>query len=194
MPAVTIPSGRAKERIREAAVELMARKGVAGTTTQDIARRAHCSQAAIYKYWDSKETLAKEEFSLSHDRMLEAIEDGARGGGLPVERILGAIQGFVRFAREHPADYAFLFHVFHSDYARWLASHRKPRDLVLREIQAAVEAGDLPPGDPSLKAAMILGMAIRVAFFERQKLLGAEADAVDRALREGASAILALTW
>lgn len=194
MATVTTQTGGARDRIREAAVELMARKGVAGTTTQDIARRAHCSQAAIYKYWDSKETLAEEEFSLAHTRLLEAIEDGARGGGLPVERILGALQGFLRFAREHPSDYAFLFHVFHSDYARWLASHRKPRDLVLREIQAAMEAGDLPPGDPSLKAAMILGMAIRVAFFERQKLLGAEAEAVDRALRQGASAILTQTW
>jgi len=194
MATVTTQTGGARDRIREAAVELMARKGVAGTTTQDIARRAHCSQAAIYKYWDSKETLAEEEFSLSHDRLLEAIEDGARGGGLPVERILGALQGFLHFAREHPSDYAFLFHVFHSDYARWLASHRKPRDLVLREIQAAMEAGDLPPGDPSLKTAMILGMAIRVAFFERQKLLGAEPETVDRALRQGASAILAQTW
>jgi len=190
--AISTPTARI--RIREAAVELMGRKGIAGTTTQDIARRAHCSQAAIYKYWDSKEALAEEQFSQSHDRLLEAMEQEARGGGLPVERILRALHGFVRFAREHPADYAFLFHVFHSDYARWLTSHRKPRDLVLREIEAAVEAGDLPRGDPGLKAAMILGMAIRVAFFERQKLLGAEGEAVDRALREGALAVLNLSW
>jgi AcrR family transcriptional regulator len=53
----------ARERIQEAAVELMGRKGVAGTTTQDIARRARCSQAVIYKYWESKEALAREEFA-----------------------------------------------------------------------------------------------------------------------------------
>lgn len=194
MVTSTAPTAGARIRIRESAVELMARKGIAGTTTQDIARRARCSQAAIYKYWESKESLAHEEFSRCHEEMLQAIEDGARGGGLPVERILGSLQGFVRFAREHPAKYAFLFHVFHSDYARWLTSHRRPRDLVLREIEAAVAAGDLPSGNPSLKAAMILGMAIRVAFFERQKLLGAEPGAVDRALREGVSAILDLTW
>ncbi len=181
---------RAEDRIRRAAVELMARKGVAGTTTQDIARRAHCSQAAIYKYWDGKETLARELFDGAQTRLIEGMEAGARGVKEGGEPVLGALLGLLLFARSHPADYAFLFHVFHSDYARWLVDHPKPRDVVLRELTAGAAAGRLQPGNPSAKAAMLLGMAIRLAFFERQNLIEGGSAAAEEALWLGAAAVL----
>jgi AcrR family transcriptional regulator len=180
----------ARERIRTAAVELMGRKGVAGTTTQDIARRARCSQAAIYKYWDSKEALAREEFDHSHTRFIRAMEAGAAAGPTPGAHVLGSLSGLVRFARESPSEYAFLFQVFHSDYARWLASHRMPRDVVLAELERAVGQGEIPPGDSHVRAALLLGMAIRLAFFERQKLLPGSAAQIDEALWDAAAAVL----
>jgi AcrR family transcriptional regulator len=187
----TVVEGGARARIREAAVELMGRKGIAGTTTQDIARRARCSQAAIYKYWESKESLAREQFDQAQERLIEAMESGAAGGAAPMARVLGSLNGLLVFARSHPAEYAFLFQVFHSDFARWLAAHPKPRDIVLRELLGARAAGELPTGSPEIKVALLLGMAIRLAFFERQKLLGEEGAAVDLALARGARAVLA---
>lgn len=180
----------ARERIRTAAVELMGRKGVAGTTTQDIARRARCSQAAIYKYWDSKEALAREEFDRGHTRLIQAMEGGASAGATPGAHVLGALSGLVRFARESPSEYAFLFQVFHSDYARWLAPHRMPRDVVLAEIEKAVAQGEIPPGDAHVRAALLLGMAIRLAFFERQKLLPGTPARIDESLWDAAAAVL----
>jgi AcrR family transcriptional regulator len=179
----------AKTRIRDAAIELMARKGIAGTTTQDIAQRAHCSQAAIYKYWESKESLAHEWFEEAHASMIEAMEEAAVGKSAS-DKVLGALAGLVRFARSHPAEYAFLFLVFHSDYARWLTEHDKPRDVVLREIRNAMRAGEIPHSSPEMKAALLLGMAVRVAFFERQKLVGATPEEVDEGLLMAAAAVL----
>jgi len=182
--------GGARERIREAAVELLARRGVAGTTTQEIARRARCSQAAIYKHWPGKEELARELFEEAHRDFLQAIEDGAAGPDRPPERVLGALLGLVRYARAHPAEYAFLFQVFHSDYARWLVSHPKPRDVVQRELVRAMEAGDVAPGSPAARTALLLGMAIRLAFFERQGLVEGGPAEVEEALIQGAAALL----
>jgi AcrR family transcriptional regulator len=179
----------ARDRIRSAAVEIMARKGVAGTTTQDIAHRARCSQAAIYKYWDSKEALARQEFDRSHVRLIEAMETRAASGPTPGAAVLESLTGLVRFARESPSEYAFLFQVFHSDYARWLAPHKKPRDVVLAALERAQADGEVPAGSPHLKAALLLGMAIRLAFFERQKLLG-DVTRIDDSLREAAAAVL----
>lgn len=179
----------ARTRIRGAAIELMARKGIAGTTIQDIARRAGCSQAAIYKYWDSKESLAHERFEDAHAGMIESME-AAAVGKTASDRILGGLVGLVRFARSHPAEYAFLFQVFHSDYARWLAEQDKPRDVILREIRAAMEVGEIPRSSPEMKAALLLGMAVRVAFFERQKLVGASPEEVDEGLLMAAAAVL----
>lgn len=168
----------------------MGRKGVAGTTTQDIARRARCSQAAIYKYWDSKERLAREEFDRAHTRLIQAMETRAAAGPTPGARVLGALSGLVRFARESPAEYAFLFHVFHSEYARWLASHKMPREVILTEIRGAMDQGEVAAGDPHAKAALLLGMAIRLAFFERQKLLPGGPARIDEALWDAGAAVL----
>jgi AcrR family transcriptional regulator len=180
----------ARTRIQHAAVELMAKKGVAGTTTQDIARRAKCSQAAIYKYWDSKEALAHERFDEAHARLMDTMEARVAEAPNPSARVLGGLLGLLEFARAQPAEYAFLFQVFHSDHSLWLSSHAKPRDVVLRELRRAVEAGDVPGDNPELKTALLLGMAIRLAFFERQKLVPGRAGSGDEGFVLAAAAVL----
>ena len=180
----------ARDRIQRAAVELMAKRGVVGTTTQDIAKRAKCSQAAIYKYWDSKEALAHERFDDAHTRLIEDMEARVALGPNPSGRVLGGLLGLLGFARAYPAEYAFLFQVFHSDHALWLSSHAKPRDIVLRELRGAIEAGDIPEGNPELKTALLLGMAIRLAFFERQKLVPATPGNQDEGFVQAVAAVL----
>ena len=187
MPVIELS---ARDRIRDAAVELMGRKGVAGTTTQDIARRASCSQAAIYKYWESKDALARETFDAAHRRLIQAMESGAARGRTAVERVYGTLTGFLEFARRNPAEYAFLFQVFHSDYARWLGAHRMPRDVVVEEIEPAMKSGSIPAGNAHLKAALLLGMVIRLAFFEKQRLVGSNPMRVDADLEKALHAVL----
>jgi AcrR family transcriptional regulator len=188
-----MPSGRnakARQRIQDAAVELMGRKGIAGTTTQDIARRAACSQAAIYKHWDGKDELARQSFERAHRELLAAMEHGAEAGESPSERVLGTLLGLLRFARAHPAEYGFLFHIFHSDYSRWLSDHPLPRDVVIRELRRGMKEGDFPESDPGLRAALLLGMAIRTAFYERQRPPGGDPAPVEEALLSAAAAVL----
>jgi AcrR family transcriptional regulator len=168
----------------------MARRGVAGTTTQDIAKRARCSQAAIYKYWEGKETLARQLFESSHQGLMDAMRAQAAASVAHSERVLGALLGLLRFAREHPDHFAFLFQVFHSDYARWLTSLPKPRDLITEELENAMAADELPARDAAVKAALVLGMAIRLAFFERQGLLGSTPRQAEEALWESAASVL----
>lgn len=47
----------ARVRILDAAHELMLTVGLARATTKEIARAAGCSEAALYKYFDTKEEL-----------------------------------------------------------------------------------------------------------------------------------------
>ena len=184
------PPAPARDRIRDAAVALMARKGVAGATTQDIAKRAKCSQAAIYKYWDSKEALAREQFEAAQGRLIEAMEQGADRAKAPAERVLGTLFGLLGFARADPSEFAFLFQVFHSEYATWVAPLPKPRDVVLREIKAASRAGEVPASGVSQKTAFLLGMTIRLAFFERQNLVKGTPKSLEEGLWQAAAAVL----
>jgi len=180
----------ARARIRKAALELFARKGIAGATVGEIARRARCSQAALYKHWEGKDPLAHELFEAAHSEMIDRMKTEANRWREPAPRIVGALTGFLDYARRSPEEFGFLFQVFHTDYAKWLTRHEKPSDVVQDEVAAAVRAGAVPDGDVALKSAMLLGMAIRVALFERQNLIRNDPAGVHRDLAAAAAAVL----
>jgi len=174
-----------QDKLRSAAREIMARKGISGTTTQEIAKRADCSQAAIYKHWDGKESLALDLFDESMGGLQDAMRGAAETAADPSGRAIGALLGLLRFAREHPRDFAFLFQVFHGQYAPWLSRHKLPRDLILEELERA----GVDPDERGIKAALLLGMAVRLAFFEKQGLVPPGPRA-EEALWRAAAAVL----
>jgi hypothetical protein len=57
-------------------------------------------------------------------------------------------------------------------------------------MERAMARGEIPPGNPRIKAALVLGMAIRLAFFERQNLLGEGPRRIDDAIWHAAAAVL----
>lgn len=50
-------AGNRREQILQGAMQLFAQKGFRGTTTREIARRLHISEALMFKYYPSKEAL-----------------------------------------------------------------------------------------------------------------------------------------
>lgn len=52
-----MPQKPTRARILDAAHELMYTRGLARATTKEIAKEAHCSEAALYKHFASKEEL-----------------------------------------------------------------------------------------------------------------------------------------
>ena len=186
-----MPQVPARERIARASLELFGRKGIAGTTVQDIARRAGCSQAAIYKYWDGKDALARELFDEAYAVLLRELTEEVERWEDPTSRVAAVAVGFLRHARRHPPEHALLFQVFHTDYVKWMARREKPSDRVAAEISAGIEAGAFPPGDVQVRAAIVLGMAIRIAVFERQGLIVGAPEAAEADLSRAVRAVLA---
>jgi AcrR family transcriptional regulator len=190
MPKTTLSRRSARPRIESAARDLFGRRGIAATTVGDIARRAGCSQAAIYKHWESKDALARRLFETGHQELIGAMDAERARWGEPSEQAIGALLGFVRFSRAHPGPYALLFQVFHSEYSRWLARLRKPSDVLREAIEEGMKAGSIPPGEAALKAALLLGMGIRLAMFERQNLIRSKPAEADAELTEAAAGVL----
>ncbi|NNF05851.1 MAG: TetR/AcrR family transcriptional regulator [Candidatus Eisenbacteria bacterium] len=181
----------AKERILRVSLDLFGRRGVSGATVGDIAKKAECSQAALYKYWEGKEVLAQELFESAYERLIRSMEDERDRWEGAVERVTGLLVGFLRFARRNPKEHALLFQVFHSEYVRWLAGTKKPSDVVADAIKAATKSGAIPPTNAYLKAAFALGMTIRLALFEQQNLVpGISRDQSESELVQALGAML----
>ncbi|GIJ44037.1 transcriptional regulator [Virgisporangium aliadipatigenens] len=57
--ALTRKGQATRERILEAATDLIARRGVAGTSTEDVRKAAGVSGSQLYHYFDSKQALIR---------------------------------------------------------------------------------------------------------------------------------------
>lgn len=94
---------RTAAAIRDAAERLFISRGYSATTMEDLAEEADVAVGSIYAHFASKEGV----YSALIERALELdkqyCDEGFYAGKLPAERLLGLAEGYLRFAREHPA-------------------------------------------------------------------------------------------
>ena len=96
----TSKSGRTRERILDAAAQVLSRKGYAGTRLADVAEVAEIQAPAIYYYFSSRELLIEEVMWVGIARMREhltAALDALPVGTSPLDRILAAVEAHLRF-------------------------------------------------------------------------------------------------
>ena len=89
--------------ILEAAERLFLGRGYNATTMEDLSEAADVAVGSIYAHFGGKEGV----YSALVDRALALdqrySEEGFAGGAGPLERLVGMGEGYLRFAREHPA-------------------------------------------------------------------------------------------
>ena len=75
-----------KEQIVRAAAELIANKGLAGTTTRAIAERAGCAEGSIYRYFTDKHALLIECVESRYPSWMELMSSLAERAGTSTVR------------------------------------------------------------------------------------------------------------
>ncbi len=171
--------GRAtRSRIVAAAADLMFRRGVAGTSTEDVRAAAHVSNSQLYHYFADKTALVREVITLQTERVLagqqpvlgnldsfealtawrDLIVDAQRRfgcvGGCPIGSLVSELSDSDEDARTALAD----------AFVRW--------DAAIRDgLRAMHERGDLrPDADPdrlalgtlaALQGGLLLTQAMR---------------------------------
>jgi len=94
LPSRRLPRGERREQILEASARLFARKGLAATTTRDLATACGVSESALYKHFPSKEEL----FRAVLERKIGAYDVAQYLKGLPAD--LGISETFEMVARK----------------------------------------------------------------------------------------------
>ncbi|WAZ23476.1 TetR/AcrR family transcriptional regulator [Streptomyces cinnabarinus] len=119
----------ARVRILDAAHDLMLTVGLARATTKEIAKAAGCSEAALYKYFESKEELFVRVLSERLPRLTPLLS------GLTAEPGTGTLEGnLTRIARQAALFYEQSFPIAASLYAE--AQLKRRHDDALRKIGA----------------------------------------------------------
>jgi AcrR family transcriptional regulator len=89
--------------ILAAARDVMLETGPARLSLREVARRAHFSPAALYKYFASRDEIIA-ELTAESLRRLQASLDGVPAGQPADERLVALGLAYMRFAEENPAD------------------------------------------------------------------------------------------
>jgi AcrR family transcriptional regulator len=148
-----------RARIVAAAHALVAERGYAGCSVALVADGAGVATGSVYRHFPDKGALFAEVFLTATQREVDAVaEAGAKPGPIE-ERISRAVETFAGRALKAPRlAYALIAEPVDPQVeAERLVFRRAYRDIFAQVIADAVDAGDLPPQDPEVSAAAVVG-------------------------------------
>ena len=186
---VTAVDGTTKAKIERAALALFVVKGVDGATTREIAAAAGVSEGALYRYYPSKEEIARSLFAAIHERLAALIRLASERGDDIESRAEAIVNAFCITADE---DWTlFSYHLLHT--AHFLPSPPGKDDPVSATesiVQAAMDRGELPPGDAQLIAAMALGVVLQPALHKAHGRLSGNLSQHAKTLKDAVKRVL----
>ena len=171
------PAAGTRERLLQAASELLDEGGYAAASVQAIADRAGVSAGALYRHFPSKAELFVQVFRDSAQRDLAAVDEAAAAVGC-LERLDAAVATHARRALGRRRLAWALLHepvdplvdaerlVYRRRYCRQMAG-------LLRQ---AIAAGELPEQDVELCAAALVGAIAEALVGPLSPLAGKSAD------------------
>jgi len=155
-----------KARIERAALTLFVARGVAETTTKEIAMAASIAEGTIYRYFPSKEQLALDLFLRHHRALAEALGEAAR----PLKGLRAKIEAIVRcYCEWADRDWTlFAYHLLnqHSFLIQVPDGAANPVTVVRDVISQAMKAGDIPKRNIDLAAASAIGVVLQAATYK----------------------------
>lgn len=155
-----------KARVERAALTLFVARGVAETTTREIAMAASIAEGTIYRYFPSKEQLALDIFLGHHRALAEALVEAHRPAVVLREKIDAIVRCYCEWADRDWSLFAYHLLTQHLFLAMVPDGTPNPVDVVREVIIDAMAAGEIPSRDPDLAAASAIGTVMQPATYK----------------------------
>lgn len=141
-----------REHILACACDLYLRQGLDGFTMRKLAKAVGVTAPAIYRHFDGREAVLADVLREAH-RTFSRYLYGALAEPTPLERFVGAGEGFLNFVIDHPRWYG----IMHTA-PEHLGMNEIPEDIEalqtaihqfwIDRVRECMQAGILEPGDP----------------------------------------------
>ncbi len=155
-----------KARVERAALTLFVARGVAETTTREIAMAASIAEGTIYRYFPSKEQLALDLFLGHHRALAEALAEAHRPAPSLREKIDAIVRCYCEWADRDWSLFAYHLLTQHLFLAMVPDGTPNPVEVVRAVIAEAMAAGEIPARDPDLAAASAIGTVMQPATYK----------------------------
>ena len=159
-PDTAARQAAARERILDAATGLVTRGGYAAATVEAVASSAGVATGTVYRHFGCKADLLAEVFRAAARRELAAAKAAADLADAPVwERLDAVVTTFAeRALRSGRLAWALVAEpVDPAVETERLRYRRAYVELFIGLVQAGVERGEIPPQDPGVTAAALVG-------------------------------------
>jgi AcrR family transcriptional regulator len=158
-PKVQARMDTQRAAILKAAVDLLSEQGYAGCSMAAVAARAGVATGSVYKHFPGKTELVVELFRYVVTHEVDAVSQAADQPGDLVARVVSVVETFTsRALKSSRLAYALLVEpVDVAVEAERLVFRRAFRDIAAARIADAVAAGVLPPQNPEITAAALIG-------------------------------------
>ena len=153
----------AKPRIDQAAVDLFTRLGVDAATTKEIAALAGVSEGAIYRHYKSKDELAVSLFMGVHRRLSQLIQEAADKETDIKGKAAAVVTAYCQLADENWELFSFHLLSMHRFLPYYQEDGKDPVSMVENLLKRALINREIPPVDPRVLAAMIIGLVAQTA-------------------------------
>jgi AcrR family transcriptional regulator len=184
-----------RDRVLQVALDLLARAGVAGFTTREVARGAQTSTPAVYELFGDKAGLVRgvffEGFRLLR-RYLDPVHDPVDASGDPRRDLVRLVATYRAFLRDHPVLAHVMFSRPFADFdpgPEERAAGSAVRALIVARVQRWIDAGGIA-GDATDIAHVLIALAQGLAAAELAARLGTSRASIDRRWALGISAVL----
>ena len=156
-----------KQRLYEAAVELIAEQGFSATTVDDIALRAKVAKGTVYYNFASKTALFEELLRHGIGLLTEAFRE-AVAGLPPREAVAALVRTQLEYIRRYRAFAQLLLSEMWRTNREWqqtlILLREQAIGVIAETVQAGVDSGDLPGDlDVRVASAALFGVGLVVA-------------------------------
>ena len=148
-----------RDRIVHAAHDLVAERGFAGCSVAAVAAAAQVATGSVYRHFPDKGALLAEVFRTATQREVDAVAAAGADPGSIEHRVTRVVETFARRAFKSPRlAYALIAEPVDPQVeAERLIYRAAYRDLLAGVIAEAISTGHLPPQDPQVSAAAVVG-------------------------------------
>jgi AcrR family transcriptional regulator len=154
-----------KEKAERAAIDLFAVRGIDGVSIADIAAAAGISQGALYRYYRSKDELARHLFGEAYKQtgtQLRAMVEHEQGFEAGVKAM---IMHFCRLYDQDAALFRFMLLAQHELLPVVTDDQNAPVAVIEGVVRDAINADEINGTDVGAVAATIMGIVLQTALF-----------------------------
>jgi len=155
-----------KERIKREAMRLFVEHGTDAVSMRDIADAVGMKAPSLYAHFRSRDDLIGELFHASYAAYGRRLAEAASIPGGFRRRLEAMVRVVCALHAEDELLFNFLLLTQHGFLRQVPPADDNPVEVICRSVAAAMDAGEIPPGDATLLAGAIIGIIVQPATFK----------------------------